>query len=271
MSLLSINELTTYRWRFEDDVAGCIAAGIPAIGVWRQKLSDYGEEKGIELLAESGLKVSNLLWGGGFTGSDGRTFRESIDDALEAVQLAAALGAGCLVVYSGARAGHTHNHARRLFRDAVKEILPLATELKVTLAVEPMHPGCASEWTFLTSIDETLEQINQFDSPYVRLAFDTYHVGHEEGVVDRIGELVEKIAIVHLGDAETPPQREQNRAQLGDGRLPLKQIVHALSAASYQGCYDVELVGEQFDNVEYTDVIERSKRAFARLLDHQTV
>lgn len=271
MSQLSINELTTYRWRFEDDVAGYLAAGITAIGVWRPKLSDFGEEKGIELLSESGLKVSNLLWGGGFTGSDGRTFRESIDDALEAIQLAAALAADCLVIYSGARAGHTHNHARRLFRDAIKAILPLATELKVTLAIEPMHPGCASEWTFLTSLDETLEQLDRFDSPYTRLAFDTYHVGHDPGIVDRIGEVAERIAIVHLADAEKPPEREQNRMQLGKGCLPLKQIISALSDASYQGCYDVELVGEQFDNVDYPEVIEGSKRAFAQFMDHQVV
>src|SRR4051794_35720367 len=80
MTRLSMNELTTFRWSFEQDVAQYLAAGFGAIGVWRQKLSDYGEEKGIELLAESGLQVSNLLWAGGFTGSDGRTFRESIED-----------------------------------------------------------------------------------------------------------------------------------------------------------------------------------------------
>src|SRR4051812_644354 len=101
--MLSMNEVTTYRWSFEEDVANYVAAGWPAIGVWRQKLSDFGEQRGIELLSESGLKVSNLLWAGGFTGSDGRTFRESVDDALEAVRLAAEMHAGCLVVYSGGR------------------------------------------------------------------------------------------------------------------------------------------------------------------------
>ena len=84
MAILSMNETTTYRWSFEEDVAQYAAAGIPAIGVWRQKLSDCGQSRGIELLAQKGLKVSHLLWAGGFTGSDGRTFRESVDDAREA-------------------------------------------------------------------------------------------------------------------------------------------------------------------------------------------
>ncbi len=46
MARLSMNEMTTYRWSFEEDVAHYQSAGITAMGVWRQKLSDYGEEKG---------------------------------------------------------------------------------------------------------------------------------------------------------------------------------------------------------------------------------
>ena len=89
MAQLSMNETTTFRWSFEEDVIHYAAAGIPAIGVWRQKLSDCGLAKGIELLAEHGLKVSHLLWAGGFTGSDGRSFRSSVDDAKEALETAA--------------------------------------------------------------------------------------------------------------------------------------------------------------------------------------
>ena len=103
MATLSMNETTTFRWSFEEDVARYAAAGIPAMGVWRQKLSDCGQGRGLELLARSGLKVSHLLWAGGFTGSDGRSYRESVEDAAEALRTAAALGTGCLVVYSGAR------------------------------------------------------------------------------------------------------------------------------------------------------------------------
>ena len=86
MERLSMNEMTTYRWSFEEDVNNYVAAGVCGIGVWRQKLSDFGEEKGIELVRDSGLKVSSLLWAGGFTGSEGRSYKESIDDAKEAIQ-----------------------------------------------------------------------------------------------------------------------------------------------------------------------------------------
>ena len=60
------------------------------------------------------------------------------------------------MVYSGARAGHTYNHARRLFKDALVELAPLAAELDVSLAVEPMHPACAAEFTFLHTVDDVV-------------------------------------------------------------------------------------------------------------------
>ncbi len=266
MARLSMNEMTTYRWSFEEDVAHYAAAGFSAMGVWRQKLSDYGEEKGIELLEESGMAVSSLLWAGGFTGSDGRTFRESLDDGVEAVRLAAQMRAGCLVVYTGARAGHTHNHARRLVRDALRELCAPAAELRVTLAIEPMNPGCAAEWTFLTDLDDTLGMLDAVSHPCLRLVFDTYHFGHLENVVEMAEKLAPQTALVHLGDCRVPPEREQNRARLGDGHIPLRDIAAALARGGYDGDYEVELMGEEIENSCYQELLEQSKGAFARIM-----
>jgi len=266
MAQLSMNETTTFRWSFEEDVFKYAAAGIPAIGVWRQKLSDCGDAKGIELLAESGLKASHLLWIGGFTGSDGRSFRASVDDATEALRTAHALGAGAVVVYSGARAGHTFNHARRLIKEALKELTPLAVELDVVLAVEPMHPGCATEFTFLTDVDEVLELLEGVGSDQVKIVFDTYHLGQDPRIIDRIPEIAPHVAIVQLGDAREPPTGEQNRCRLGDGMIPLKEIIDALTAAGYDGFFDVELLGEEIETLDYNTLLEHAKQAYGELV-----
>jgi sugar phosphate isomerase/epimerase len=266
MARLSMNEMTTYRWSFEEDVQHYRAAGIAAIGVWRRKLSDFGEERGIELLKESGLAVSNLLWAGGFTGSEGHTHRESIDDALEAVELAAEMNAGCLVVYSGARAGHTHNHARRLLVVALKELAVLAAERSVVLALEPMHGTCCGECTFLNTLDDALGVLDQVESPHVKLSFDTYHMSDQPGVVERARQLAaaERIAIVHLADGN-PPDEEQRRTRLGRGVVPLGEIVAALKAGGYNGDYDVELFGDDISPDNYESLLRESQAYFAKL------
>ena len=266
MNRLSMNEMTTYRWSFEEDVSHYVTAGIPAIGVWRQKLSDFGEDKGIELLAEHQLMVSNLLWAGGFTGSDGRSHSESIEDGEEAIRLAAAMKAECLVLYTGGRGGHTLNHARRLITSALSDLAEFAAQFNIVLAVEPMHIGCAVEWTFLTDLDETLDVLDEVGSPHVKLVFDTYHLGHSEDVLTSISDVASRIAIVHLGDAKSPPAGEQNRCRLGEGDLPLKRIMAELSAGGYKGWFDVELMGEEIESQEYVGLIAHSKEAYGELI-----
>ncbi len=266
MAILSINETTTFRWSFEEDVAHYSAAGIPAMGVWRQKLSDCGQDKALKLLERSGLRVSHLFWAGGFTGSEGRSFRESVEDAQEALLTASALKTDTLIIYSGARAGHTFNHARRLLQDALKKLSPQAAQLGVSLAVEAMHPGCAADCTFLNTIDDVLEAIHAVAGPQVKMVLDTYHLGFDPRLVDRIAEIARYISLVQLGDARRPPEGEQNRCRLGQGIVPLKEIVAALKSAGYDGYYDVELLGEELESADYGSLLEHAKTAFADLM-----
>ena len=268
MALLSLNEMTTYRWTFDEDVRRYAAAGIPALGVWRSKLSDFGEERGIDLVRESGLRVSSLMWACGFTGSDGRSFQESLEDDQEAVRLAGELEAESLIIYSGARGGHTSNHARRLVRTALCELASLADECGVNLALEPVHEGCGAEWTFLNRLDDALALLATVDHPRVKLAFDTYHLCHEGGILFRLAELAPQIAIVHLGDARAPPCGEQNRCRLGEGILPLREVIEILTASGYRGYFEVELLGEEFEGIDAASLVTHARVAFAQLSGH---
>ena len=266
MARLSMNEVTTYRWSFEEDATQYAAAGYTAIGVWRQKLSDFGEEKGAALLSELGLSVSNVGWAGGFTGSEGRTHAEAVDDAREAIRTASLLNAGCLVLYTGARGGHTHNHARRLTVDAIKQLVPLAEEHHVRLALEPMHAGCGSEWTFLHCLEETVALLDQVNHELVGLVFDTYHFGHDPRILEFIPQMADKLFVVQLGDSTTPPQQDQDRTRLGEGNLPLREIIACLMSNGYDGDFDVELIGEEICAQNYTTLLHHSKAAFRDLI-----
>jgi sugar phosphate isomerase/epimerase len=267
MARISMNELTTYRWSFEEDVAQYTRAGIEALAVWRHKLSDFGEERGIELIADSGLKVSSLLWAGGFTGSDGRSHKESVEDAHEAIRLGTRLGAECVIVYSGPRAGHTVNHARRLLTNALRDLLPHAAEAGVSLALEPMHPGCAAEWTFLTNWDETIALIRTVDHPRLKIAFDTYYFAGDEAVVSRLCQWAPHLGIVQLGDARQAPDGEQDRCPLGHGIVPLPRIVAQLAEAGYQGYFDIKLMGQEIESADYQQLLRESWQTAAQLVN----
>lgn len=261
---LSVNELTTWRWTFDEDVARYAAEGIKAMGVSRHKLNDYGEQRGIELLRDAGMEVSNLLYVGGFTGCDGRSLDESVADAIEAIRLCNQLRTQCLVVYTGGRALHTHSHARRLVRDALKQLAPVAEEHGVTLAVEPMLAECSADCTILHTLDEAAQVLKAIESPNVRLVLDTYHLGCTRGLdAEALTQLctdwAPHAAVVHVGDGRPPRGGEQDRCVLGEGAVPLESMLRGLISAGYDGFFDIELMGVDIELSDYSEVIRRSK------------
>lgn len=264
MTKLSMNEVTTFRWSLEQDIENYEQAGYRSIGLWRHKLSDWDEDQAIDWLSASPLNVASLSWAGGFTGSEGRTLAEAIDDAIDAVRMSAALGAGCLVVYPGGRNNHTFRHAGRLLRTALDQILPLAEALSVPLAIEPIHPACASEWTFLVDLVNVLELIDEYRCDALKLAYDTYYFTTQEEL-DLLSANTQHIGIVHLGDRRLPPSVEQDRCPLGCGLLPLREIVTSLQQAGYGGLFDVKLLGIEIENCDYWTLLKHSRTAFASL------
>jgi sugar phosphate isomerase/epimerase len=265
MRRLSMNEFSTFRWTFDRDVRQYAEAGYAGIGLWRRKLADFGEEDGIALLFESGLAVSSLLWAGGFTGSGGLAFEESVDDALEAIRLGAAINAHCVVIHPGGRNNHIHKQAWRLLDDALERLLPVAEMLDVKLALEPMHPAAASQWTFITSIDAAMDTLARLPSRHLGIVFDLYHFGRCEASIERAVANVEDIAVVQLADSRALPDDDQDRCLLGHGQIPLACAIDRLERAGYQGFYDVEIVGPEIVPDQYDRVVRGSLDAIAEI------
>ena len=265
-----MNEVTTYRWSLEEDIENYRRAGYRSIGVWRHKLSDLDEESAVDLLAGSGLSVSSLACAGGFTGLGGVSFREGVDDATSALRLAAHLQAGCLVVHPGGRNNHTSRHAFRLLRAALDELLPTAEHYEVPLALEPMHIACAASWTFLTDFECVNELVADYNTPYLKLALDTYHFPWSECDHNILPEVVPHLGVVYLADRREPPSIDHDRCPLGRGHLPLADILAALLESGYAGPFDVRLMGTEIQPADYGALLKQSREAFSEFVQSAT-
>ena len=221
-------------------------------------------------MRESELHVSSFWSAGGFTGSDGQTFREAVDDALDALRLAVEVQAGCLVVVSGARAGHTYNHARRLLCDAMRKLGDAASHYGLSIALQPMHRRPIERWSMLNSLDAALDALNHCDHPRVGLVFDAYHLCQEPELFQRIPDVVPWIKLAALSDAysgeqNSSSQADDDRCIPGKGVLPLAQIVAALEMAGYRGAYDVQLMGERCWQSDYTALLAECRAALTNI------
>jgi len=270
MNTLAINQLSSLRWTFEEDAAAYSARGFGGIGIYRPKLEDFGIDRAVELLAETGLTATSLSWAGGFTGSDGLAFAESLDDAAEAVGQCAILNARTLVVLAGGRNNHIRNHARRTLCKALSELSPHAEEHGVRLSIEPFHPGCGDEWSFVSDLQSTLNIVESVGSPALGITLDTYHVGLDPDVLGWLPTIIPHLHLVQLGDARHSPMGEMNRCLLGQGNVPLRDILAALVEHGYGGPIEVELIGEDVEPIDYATILDHTRAYLDEALGSRT-
>lgn len=255
LTRLSINEVTTFKWLFEDDVCGYRDAGIPAMGIWRPKLFEFGEDRGVELIRESGLHVSSVAWVGGFTGQNDQSYRDAIREAIDTIRIAGELGADAVTLISGGRYGHTRNHARRIVVDALNELSDEAAAAGVALAVQPMHAQFSNEWTFLNTLDETLAILDRCRHPSAQLHFDAFQLCREPRLLDRIREIADRTAVVQLSDWDGTSVSQLCRRLPGDGVLPLGMIADAFVSAGYDGYFEISAWSEKVWQTDYQFVL----------------
>jgi len=266
MPRLSISEVTTRNWSFAEDVSNYTAAGIEAIGVWRDKLDLYGNEAGIRLLADSGLRVANLVDAGYLLGKTHSQTRRAIEDVVEAIELARRLKTDSLLIVTGDVGSfyRTVDQARDLVVAALRELAPVAGAAGVRLAIEPIHeryPG----YTFLHSIPDVLEVVEAVGSPHVGLFFDTDHLWESKDLLGNIERAGPVIYGVHINDMPALPGPGIDRRLLGEGVIPLPDILSAIEATGYRGYYDVEIMSGQVWAMDPWQVLSACRTGFRRI------
>jgi len=240
----AVSQLTTLRWELPEELCHCIEHGFNAISLWRPKLSDISVTEARSLLERAAVQVACLQWAGGFTGCDGRTFRESVDDCCEAIDTAEQLEADTLVVYAGCRGGHTLSHARRLVLHALQELAPIAAAAGVSLAVKPIREPAAPSCGFLTTLAEAVDVIEAVDHPQVGLAIDLWAYADDATAFRDCNHLTRHIRHVSIADRHGPLRADQERLPPGRGGLPLARRLEALVRAGFCGVVEIDPVGE---------------------------
>lgn len=268
MQRLSVSELTTRDWTFFDDVRRYAASGINSIGVWRQKI-EFNDPDNATLdyeivaahLQDMGMSVSSLTWAGGFTGSCGQSFSEAIADARAALYNAYMIGAECLIINPGAQNGHTLNHALSNVRSALQHLLPIARDLGVRLALEPVSTR-NNPWSFVGDFQEHLNFVRSFENDQLGIVLDLYHSGQSRRLLNDLENIKDEIALVQLADTKTTTSTDKlnaglrpdnARCLLGHGNIRIHQWLNRLAEIDYQGSFEIELHGETIEDVAPSD------------------
>ena len=255
----AISQTTTSRWELPAEIDRACEHGFDRLSLWRPKLSNVGAAAAARMLRSAGVQPSSLQWTGGFTGGDGRSFAESVADALEAIDAAAEVGSPVLVVHGGCRGGHTLAHARRLLMQALDRIAPAAAAAGVILALKPLNPAAVRS-SLVRNPGEGLEIVAAMGHPFLRLALDLWHIAEDSDLLGLLPAVAPVTALVQVADRTGPPTQDLDRLPTGRGSLPLERIATLLVEHGYTGDFEFDPVGECVEERGYEGILADARR-----------
>ena len=150
------------------------------------------------------------------------------------------------------------------FRRILARLLPEAERHNVRLAIEPFS-SLRMDMSFLHTLDETLDYVDEFDSPYLGVVFEVNNTWIERRLYRNIAERHRRFFIVQVNDFKIGTLCASQRVVMGDGDIPLRRILPAIRDAGYDGYFDIELIGPAIEEEGYESVVPRANAAFQAL------
>ncbi|MGW7286768.1 sugar phosphate isomerase/epimerase family protein [Streptomyces sp. NPDC054847] len=269
LSRFSINQMTVKQLSLPELAEACVRLGVPAVGLWREPVAEYGLDATAKLVRDAGLAVTSLCRGGFLTALDPAERARALDDNRAAIDEAATLGTDTLVMVSGGLPAGSRDlvAARERIADALASLAPYAAERGVRLAIEPLHPMFASDRCVVSTLDQALDLAERFPADQVGVVVDTYHIWWDDrapAAVARAGA-AGRIHSFQLADWTTPlPAGVLNgRGQLGDGAIDMREWRERLESAGWTGFIEVELFNDGLWARDGMEVLEETAGRFA--------
>jgi sugar phosphate isomerase/epimerase len=271
-SRLSINSATTKKWTLAQVVEGCVNAGIPSIGPWRDRVEEAGLDKAARLIKDAGLRVSSLCRGGFLTAPDAEGQAAALADNRAAILEAVALDTKELFLVVGGLAPGEKDvvAARQRVADRLADLVPFAEEHSVRLVLEPLHPMYAADRALISTLGQALDLAAPFDASTVGVAVDTFHVWWDpelKAQIERAGR-ENRIASYQVCDFNLPIAADAllSRGMMGDGVIDFATISTWVRDAGYTGDIEVEIFNQEIWDADGDGVLARMKDRYAELV-----
>jgi sugar phosphate isomerase/epimerase len=242
---LALSEISTPGASFAEDVAAYAAAGFDGIGIWEFKLP-ADDASALRLLCESGLGVANCVPAIpsflqlALPGMEGPADPgERVAALCASVDRLARFEPASVVCLTGPVGDRSEDEARALVRAGLREVAAAARAAGVRLGLEPTHLSESAETSFLSSIGETIELLDEAGLGDVGVMVDTVHVWDTPGLAAEIALYSSRITGLHAADKLAPGA--PGRVLPGEGVSHPELLVGLLRGTGFDGYLDIEI------------------------------
>lgn len=257
LSRLCIHTATTKPLPIEEAVKIYSEHGVRAMTVWRDALQGKNVNEVKKLIEQYNIKVVSLCRGGFFPSVSVVKRKQAIDDNIQAIDEAASIGAPMIVLVCGAEPRQSLETSRSQIKAGLEAILPVAEQKKIKLAIEPLHPMYADDRSAINTLKQANDMAEYFDSPWIGVAIDVYHVWWDPDLEDEIKRCGAhgNLFAFHICDWKVPTGHILfDRGLMGEGCIDIPQIRGWVEQTGFDGFHEVEIFSEKYwqsDQVEF--------------------
>ncbi|GBQ86638.1 sugar phosphate isomerase/epimerase family protein [Asaia krungthepensis] len=271
-----VNEFTTQPWSFEEDVAHYASLGVDAIEVCEAKLDPSRAAAQMELASQSGLAISAVqprirTFFGSRMAPQPEAVEARVDAFAQSLKTLAPHAEGASFVMNTG-APHDGNMQRCLDETVhyLRRLAPLAADLGVKIAIEPLNPTSINVETAIWTIDQALDLLDAVGHASCGLCLDYWNIWQQPDCSAAIRRAGHRIFVVQASDWRTPLSG-MDRIVPGSGAIPLGPLLHATWEAGFRGVCTLEIfssdVPDSLYDQDLEDVIRHSKQGLRRAWD----
>jgi sugar phosphate isomerase/epimerase len=242
---LSLSEISTVNATFAEDVVAYAAAGLDGIGIWEFKLSQ-DDEANVLLLDRSGLGVSNCIPAipsilplaiPGMQGPPDPA--ERIDALCASMGRLAAYRPASVLCLTGPIGERDPEEAYGIVVEGMQRVAAAARAAEIRLGLEPTHVSESHASSFLSTIGEAIELLDEAGLDDVGVMVDSVHVWDTPSLEDDITRNAHRITGLHVADKLAPGA--VGRLLPGEGTTRPDRVLELVLATGFDGYVDIEI------------------------------
>lgn len=275
ISRLAINQICTKPWSLERSARAYAVAGAKGIGVWRDKVAEFGGVEAAKLLLdELGLQVTDLCVGGllttgGWSPMDAGEppvdagLEHAVEHNKRVIDEAAILKAHAVCFVAGGLPSGSKDIAAgwATLRAGLSELVPYAHSRGVVLGLEPLHPAIAANWSLVTSMRQANDLCDEFGEG-LGIIVDVNHVWFDPDLEREIMRAGDRLVGYHVCDwLRDTGDLFLDRGLPGDGIADIPAITRWMYDAGYKGLCEMEVLStalwERDQDQLLLDIVDR--------------
>jgi sugar phosphate isomerase/epimerase len=266
-----VSQFTTNPWTFEEDVEDYARLGVDTIEVCEDKLDEEKFAEQLALVGDRGLEISSAQPSvrtlfPSRTQPEPEDVHERTARFRRAIERLGALARGIpFVCNTGPPPDGNILEVFDVAAREYRELADFARDRGALVALEPLNPTLMNVESAIWTVEQAMRIVEAVGRDEFGVCVDFWNVWQNPDVAKQIRACGDRIFVVHVSDGR-PPRSFEDRHVVGQGEIPLPELLRGTHEGGYRGAYTLEIfsndVPDPLWEADLSEVVRESHSGF---------